>query len=136
MAVINGTDILLIQGSTTLVGQTDATMTMSADMLDTTTKDNTAKAKTYIAGETGWTLSVTALYDPAAAAAGSVSQAITDLKAGTSWTIKFGQTATGDNYWTGTALISGVTINGPKNDVASYSLEMQGTAVLTEDSVT
>lgn len=123
---------MLKQGTTTLVGQTDASMTANADMLDSTTKDSTSKGKTFIGGETGWTLSVSGLYDPAAAAAGSVSGAFTDLKAGTAWTIKFGQVTSGSKHWGGSAYIQSVTINGPKNDLASYTLEMQGTAAVTE----
>jgi len=134
MSVINGTLVVLRSGSTTIVGQTDGSLSASADMLDATTKDSTAKAKEFIPGETSWTVSVSGLYDPAATAAGSVSGAITDLKAGTAWTVKFGQTTTDDNYWTGQAHISGVTLNGPKNDLASYTVELQGTAVLTEAS--
>lgn len=134
MATINGTLILLRNDATTIVGQTDSSMTMTADMLDATTKDSTAKAKEFIPGETGWTVSVSGLYDPAATALGSVSKAITDLKAGTAWTVKFGQNTTDDNYWTGSALIQSVTLNGPKNDLASYTIELQGTAILTEAS--
>ena len=134
MAVINGTLVLLKNDTTTLVGQTDTSMNMVADMLDATTKDSTAKAKEFQSGETSWTMTVTGLYDPAATAAGSVSKAITDLKAGTAWTVKWGQTTTDDNYWSGSAKISNVTINGPKNDLASYTIEFQGTGVLTEGS--
>jgi len=134
MAKVNGSAIVLQNGTTTIVGQTDATMTMTADMLDATTKDSTAKAKEYLPGETGWTFSISGLYDPAAASAGSVSKAITDLKAGTAWTAKWGQTTSLGNYWGGTIYISNVTVNGPKNDLANYSMEAQGTGVLTETS--
>ena len=134
MSKLNGTLIVLSNATGVLVGQTDATLNSSADMLDSTTKNSTAKAKEFIPGETSWTMSVSGLYDPAANSKLGVSDMITDLKAGTSWTAKWGQTTTGDNYWSGTAYISGVTINGPKNDLASYTLELQGTAVLTETS--
>jgi len=134
MAKLNGTLMVLKQSTTTLVGQIDSSMSLSADMLDATTKDSTAKAKEYIPGETGWTMSVSGLYDPAASVGGDVSGAITALKAGTTWTVKYGQTTTDDNYWTGSALLMGVTLNGPKNDLASYSIELQGTGVLTENS--
>jgi len=134
MSAINGTLIVMINGSTTIVGQTDATLNTSADMLDATTKDSTAKAKEFIPGETSWTMSISGLYDPAAAASGSVSGAITNLKAGTAWTAKWGQTTAGTHYWTGTVYLQTVTLNGPKNDLASYSIEAQGTAVLSETS--
>ena len=114
---------------TTLVGQTDATMNTSSDMLDSTTKDNTAKAKSFQPGETSWTFSISGLYDPAATAEGSVSNAITDLKAGTAWVASWGEATTDENYWYGTIYLQTVTLNGPKNDLASYSIEAQGTGV-------
>lgn len=134
MSKLNGTLILLSNGTDTIVGQTDATLNNTADMLDATTKDSTALAKEFCPGETSWTMSISGLYDPDAVAAGSVSGAITDLKAGTSWTARWGQQTTGDNYWTGTVYLSAVNITGPKNDLANYTLEAQGTGVLSEDS--
>ena len=132
MALINGTLVVLRQGTTTLVGQTDASMNSAGDMLDSTTKDNTAKAKSFAPGETGWTMSVNGLYDPAAATEGSISNAIGILKAGTVWAVKYGQTTGSAKYFGGNAYISSVTLNGPKNDLASYTIELQGTGVLTE----
>lgn len=134
MSKINGTLILLRKDTTTIVGQTDATMNATADMLDATTKDSTAGAKEFEAGETGWTFSISGLYDPTAAADGSISGAITDLKAGTTWAAKWGEVTTDDNYWSGDIKISSVTVNGPKNDMANYTIEAQGTGVLTETS--
>ena len=140
MAKINGTIILMRQGATpgltqtTLVGQTDATMAVTSDTMDSTCKSSSAKAKTFIPGETGWTFSISGLYDPAATVEGSVSNAITDLKAGTSLTASWGEVVTDENYWHGTIYLTNVTTNGPKNDVANYSLEAQGSGVLTETS--
>ena len=131
---LNGTNIVLIQGSYTLVGQIDSSMNLTADMLDATTKDSTDGAKEYCAGETGWTMSVSGLYDPDASTGTGVSDAITALKAGTEWTVKYGQTTTGGKYFTGVALVSGVTLNGPKNELSNYSVELQGSGVLAEAS--
>jgi len=133
MSKMDGKNILLIIGSATVVGQISGGLAAAADMLDATTKDSTAGAKEYIGGETGWTISVEGLYDPAAAE--GVSEALGYLKAGTVVTIKYGQTGSGETYFTGSALISGVNLDGPKNDLASYSLELQGSAVLTEATV-
>ena len=140
MAKKNGTLIVMRQGAThgltqtTIVGQTDATMNTTADMLDSTTKDNAAKAKSFAPGETGWTFSISGLYDPAATTEGSVSNAITYLKAGTAWVASWGEDVTDENYWYGTIYLSSVNVTGPKNDLASYTLEAQGTGILTEDS--
>ena len=133
MAKIDGKEVLLIIGSNTVTGQVSGSLGITADMLDKTTKDSTAGAKEYIGGETGWTLSIEGLYDPSATE--GVSEAIGYLKAGTSLTVLFGQAGVGETYWGGSALISSVNLDGPKNDIASYSLELQGTGVLTEATV-
>ena len=133
MSKLDGKKILLQIGGVTVVGQISGSLGMAADMLDATTKDSTDGAKEYIGGETGWTCSIEGLYDPAAAE--GVSEAIGYLKAGTSLTVKYGQTGSGETYFGGSALISGVTLDGPKNDLSSYSIELQGTGVLTEATV-
>jgi TP901-1 family phage major tail protein len=133
MSKVNGSEILLLFGSTAIVGQRDSTLSMAADMLDATTKDSTGKSKEYIVGENGGTISVSGLYDPAAAE--GVSEAIGYLKAGTSLTWKFGETGSGETYWTGSGYLSSVDLSGPRNDLASYSINVQITGAVTEGTV-
>lgn len=133
MSKLDGKEILMVFGSNTVVGQITGSLGMAADMLDATDKDSTDGAKEYMPGETGWTCSVEGLYDPDAAE--GVSEAIGYLKAGTGLTIKYGQTGSGETYYTGTAYVSGVNLDGPKNELASYSLELQGSGVLAEATV-
>jgi hypothetical protein len=96
---------------------------MSADMLDKTNKD-TPGIKQYDAGEDGWTLSVEALWDPAATE--GFSEALGYLKAGTQVTVLHGIPA--GVSWQGFAFISSVDVAGPKNEISSYSMELQGTS--------
>ena len=128
MASIDGKTILVQSGGVTIVGQVSGSLGMTGDMLDATTKDSTAGAKEYIGGETGWTISVEGLYDPAAGE--QTNDAIDDLQAGTQVVLKYGVLA--GTYWTGNGYISSVNLDGPKNDLASYSLEIQGDGVLAE----
>ncbi|MFA5401437.1 MAG: phage tail tube protein [Dehalococcoidia bacterium] len=130
MAAINGTLCVLKFGTTLLTGQLDGTLGGSADMLDATTKDSTGKAKEYISGETEFHGTVTALYEHSATA--NLAKIVADISAGTQWTIKFGQTTTGGRYYTGTANIKSWNWAAPKNALSQISLEVQGSAVMTQ----
>lgn len=132
MAKLDGRKIALVIGSATLVGRTTGSINLAADMLDATTADSAGK-KEYLSGESGGTISVGGLYDPAAVE--GVSEAIGYLMAGTSLTVKFGETAAGGTYWTSSALISSVAVTGDKNSLASYTLALQLSGAITEATV-
>lgn len=121
----------------TLVGEISSELSLTADMIETTTKDSVDASgnpvKTYIAGESGFTFSVEGLHDPSGD--WSVSQIVTALKAGTSHTFQFGGTELGDKYFSGTGLFSGVTFSPSKNEAPSVSSEIQGTGELVEGTV-
>lgn len=128
MGAINGTLCVLHKGTTLLTGQLDGDIGAAADMLDATTKDSTGRAKEFRPGETTWDGKITALYDPSSAA--NLALIITDFSAGTPWAIKFGNSSTGLEFYSGTANIKSWSWNGPKNALSQITLEVQGTAVL------
>jgi len=130
MSVINGTLCVLKKGTTLLTGQLDGSFNGSSDMLDATTKDSTGKAKEFSPGETTWSGTITALYDPSSSA--NLALIIADFSAGTSWTIRWGQATTGGRYYTGTANIKSWNWTAPKNALSQITLEVQGTAVLSK----
>lgn len=132
MAKLDGKDIVLQFENITLVGRTTGSINFTADMLDATTADS-AGWKEFISGEKNATLSVGGLYDPEAAE--GADDAIGYLIAGTQLTWKYGQTTSGGTYYTGEALISSVTIQGDKNTVASYTIEIQNTGTVTPATV-
>ena len=124
MAKLDGKDIVLKFEGVTLVGRTTGSINFTADMLDATTADS-AGWKEFLAGEKNATLSIGGLYDPDAAE--GATDAIDYLFAGTQLTWYYGETSLGGTYYTGEALISSVSIQGDKNTVASYSIEIQNT---------
>lgn len=124
MAKFDGKGIVLKFENVTLVGRTTGSLSFSADMLDATTADST-KFKEFIAGEANATISVGGLYDPDAAE--GADEAIGYLMAGTKLTWYWGQTINGGTYYEGEGLISGVTLQGDKNALASYTIEVQNT---------
>ncbi len=133
MSVQNG-DVLILQvGDVQLGALLSNSFNAASDMLDATTKDSSG-AKEYIAGEYGWGMSYEALYDPAASE--GFSEALGYLKAGTSLDVYWGGLTASDPYFNGSALMSSVDLSGPKNEVASYSGELQGTGAITEGAAT
>jgi len=132
MAEVDGKLMVLQFDNVAIVGRTTGSMNSTADMLDATTADS-AGWKEFVAGEKNLTLSVGGLYDPDAAE--GVSEALANLWQGNTLTWKFGQTGTGQTYWTGTGLLSSVSIQGDKNTLTSYSIEIQNTGTPEELTV-
>jgi predicted secreted protein len=133
MAKANGTDIGLSIAGNWLSAQTDLSISMAADMLDATTKDSTGAAKEYLAGETGGTMNASGLWDPSDSA--NVKEIIAALKARAAVACIWGEgTGTGDIILSCQGFVSGYSINGPKNDLASYTIDIQITGALTQST--
>lgn len=132
MAAINGTLIFLQKTGVSLVGQLDGTIGGSTDQLDATTKDSTAGAKVFVNGETTWQGTASALFDTTGSL--NLHDIVADLKAGTQWTVKFGQLTTGTKFLTGLGYLKSWRWTGPKNALSNISIEFQGTAAITTDT--
>ena len=130
MAKKDGKTIFIQNASTTIVGQISGELSMTSDEIECTTKDSTNGAKEFLPGETGGTLSVEGLYDPAAAE--GVSESIADLKAGTTFTFWIGSVVTSEQGWEGTGFFTELTLSAPKNEAATYSGSIRLTGELTE----
>jgi hypothetical protein len=133
MSVQNGDVLILDIGGVQVGALLSNSFNAAADMLDATTKDS-AGAKEYISGEYGWGMSFESLYDPAATE--GFSEALGYVKAGTSLDVYWGGVVAADVFFNGNALMSSVDLSGPKNEVSSYSGELQGTGVITEGAAT
>lgn len=126
MALINGDLILLETDSNAYVGTTGTSIEVAADMIEKTTKDSGAY-KEFTRGERSLTISVDGLHNIDETTQ-SGEAAFDDLIAGTEVTFKWGQFATtGDRYITGTALVESVSLDGPKNEMATYSVSLRST---------
>lgn len=121
MSVKNGDVVILQVGGVQIGALVSNSQNMSGDMLDKTNKD-TPGIKQYNGGETGWGLSLESLWDPDASE--GFSEALGYLKAGTEITVKHGDPS--GLSWQGTGLISSIDLSGPKNEISSYSVEIQG----------
>jgi hypothetical protein len=122
MSVQNGDVVLVNIGGVTVGALVSNGHNQLADMLDASNKD-TPGVKQYQAGETGWTFTLESLYDPAATE--GLSEALGYLKAGTQITVTHG--ISGTSVQSGSGYIASLECSGPKNEIGSYSLEIQGT---------
>jgi predicted secreted protein len=131
MSKISGNLIYIEWDSANVVGLTDKSIDLANDMIDVTNQQSSGGWKEYLPGERGATISFSGVYDEAGAE--GATSLFADMKLGTSVSFKIGEDiATGGAYWSGGGLVSGITVNGPKNDAASYSGTIQVTGVVAQ----
>nr|BDD47702.1 hypothetical protein 4 [bacterium] len=122
MSKIKGTLIYLRFSSVDVVGLTEKTLSVDADMLECTDQQSSGGWREYLVGNKGGTINVSGIYDDSAAN-GNLSE-FTKLTDGTSVSFWFGEKTTGERYLSGTAYVSNYTVNGPLNDPASFSFTL------------
>lgn len=129
MAVRNGDKILVNKGGVIINATISSDASFSWDMIDVTTKDSN-QSKEYISGEDDATVSIEGLYDDAA------TEAFVDIydfgAARTAVTIIFGLQETGNEAYQFSALLSDLSLSGPKNEAASWSATIQKTGPVTK----
>ena len=136
MAYKPGYKIVLQFDAKTLVGYRSTSMEMTADMAEATTGSSTNQWKEYIPMYKGMTFSVSGLYDPDTGVANEkISDVIALLKIGTKFTAIYGGEEVGDAYESADAYIASISIDGPYDDLASYSIEVQVTGEPTSGTV-
>jgi predicted secreted protein len=121
---INGTNVILRKGSTVFAASTSCSLEVSADQVDVTNKSSNRK-KEYMYGFNGYTISCDGLitlndYD--------YFDMLTDQKNGTVITVTF---TVDTKVITGTCNIESVSVEGPVEGVATYSVSLQGTGDYT-----
>lgn len=127
MAKTNGNLILVSVQSVTLACQTNADLSAAADMIESTCKGD-APHKTFLQGNQELTVGIEIIYDPAASAGSGIFDLAQLFKDGTVVTWRFGQFATaGEQYFSGSAVLSGFTAGAPINDLATGSASLQVT---------
>jgi len=122
-----GYKIVLKFNEKIIVGYRTTDMDMTADMAESTTGASTNQWKTYVPMYKGMTFSVSGLYDPDATTYERISDVIGLLKVGEEFTAKYGGEESGDAYEEAYAYISHVSISGPYDDLASYTIDVQVT---------
>lgn len=134
MAVKNGDDILISVAGTTIGATISADKSLTKDMIDVTTKDSN-KNKEYIAGEGDGTATFEGKYDPNTSGY-SYSQLFSAYDNGTEVAVIFGLNQVGDTAYSFQALVSDLSIAGPKNEASTFNGTLQKTGDITEITVT
>ncbi|MGL4730523.1 MAG: phage major tail protein, TP901-1 family [Clostridium sp.] len=122
-----GLDLMMYVGETPIGGQRGASIEMTSETLDVSTKttgDWTAK----INGAKSWTSSCEGIYFLGDT---GYKAAVDAFIAGTSVTVKLSDNGKTIGY-TGQAIITSLSIDAPYDDALTYSLEFEGVGALTE----
>ena len=124
MAAIKGLDVLIKVGSQVVGGQRNASIELSAESIDTTTKQSGGWS-TKTAGVKSWTSSCDGVYfiDDA-----GIKAVYTAFEAGTEIDLEFSNAS--GVYHKGKAIITSISEEAGHDDVVSYTMSFEGTGAL------
>jgi predicted secreted protein len=131
----NGSDVLVLIGAVKISGETTNSLNLVRDAIETTHKHSAERAKTYIPGEKGATISVSGCLDPTNVTDYGYSTAFGAYNAATVVTFKVGGIVAGDKYYTGSAFITSLTLDNPQNDRSTFSMDLQISGPVEEATV-
>lgn len=134
MALINGTNLVIKVGGVPILKATTASIEMSVDMPDATTKDSQGWAE-FFAGVRSWTLSSDGLIDYATSANVETDELVAMLIARTPVSVSFGTSTSGDMLLSGSAYVSSISQTADMESPSGFSVSFQGTGALTQSTV-
>lgn len=123
MGKVPGYKMVLQFDALTLVGYRTHSIDADAEMGDATTGESTNQWKEYLPLFKGMEFSVGGLFDPVAGGKKTAYDVLDLLRQGTKFTAKWGTTEVGDTYYSVDAYIRHVHIEGPYDDLASYTVD-------------
>lgn len=130
--VIKGLDVVISVGGKVVAGQRNASLEMSAETMDTTTKLSGGWAEK-IAGLKSWTTSLDGVYVKDGVGLDALETAFFDGEAVDVSFVK-PTTASSVSYefgYKGKAIITSMNAEAGQDDVVSYSISFDGTGALT-----
>ena len=131
MAIYNGTAQLLKLGASgseeALIQLTNCSMSLNADLFDTTSKESNGW-KSVLPGLRDVSYSGEGLADFAAGANYTLTEIFAAYNNRTLLSVKF---TNGTNTFSQSGYIASFEVSGPMEDVATYTIEVTGTGVLT-----
>ena len=127
----NGDLLIIDLDGNAIAHSTDATLTVSRDTPETTTKDSGGWKEYLKDGNRGWEMSASGLvtFD---AANNSPADMLDSILNNTAVTVKFTTANTGDEEFTGSAILNSWSENSPQNAPASYEVAFTGDGALTK----
>jgi predicted secreted protein len=134
MALINGTNLVIKVGGVPLLRATTASLEISVDMPDATTKDSAGWAE-FFAGVRSFTLSSDGLVNYATAAGVETDELVAMLIARTAVSVEFATSTAGDMKLSGSAFVTSISQTADMESPSGYSVTFQGTGALTQATV-
>lgn len=131
--IIKGTSLKIFNNTAEINHCTEATLSLSKTIIDTTSKDSNAW-RTTLEGTKQWTLTGTAYvaYD----ATEGVDELLSDFNTDATVSVELTTDVTGDASYTGTGRISSFEKTGNLDEAAQFSFTIEGTGALTITTVT
>ena len=128
--VVNSTLMVIKVGSSTVACLTDASLSMTQESRDTTCKDSSSWTNV-LAAKRSWEVSGTGLFAYDATYGGKDLATLFIGGQSTLSTIKWGTTVSGDTIYSGTALLTSLSLNGAGTDEnTTFEFTFQGVGAL------
>ena len=130
---INGTLIKLYKGTIPFANLISNDFSIDKTIIDVSSKSSSGFNEK-IVGRVSWTCSAESIseWDTSVGTTEmSLEDIITDLLAGTSWSVVYGTGVTGDMKLSGAAFIKSAKISSPDNDKSTFTVELEGTGAVT-----
>ena len=143
MAIFNGTDLILTVSpsdggsNAKLMHSTSVSLSINVDTIDISNKDS-AGFRDLIGGQKSFSLSADGLMDFAGVAADTEpDELFTQMMNRTAVTFVFGlaSPASGDYTYSGSGFITSLEYTGGTEDAPTYSVTIEGTDALTQNSI-
>lgn len=134
MALINGTNLTIKVGGVALLKATTASLELSVDLPDATTKDSAGWSE-FFAGVRGFTLSSDGLVDYTTDAKVETDELVALLIARSAVAVTFSTATSGDMLLSGNAFITSISQTADMESPAGFSVSFQGTGALTQSTV-
>ena len=134
MALINGTNLVIKIDGNPILKATTASLEMSVDMPDATTKDSAGWAE-FFAGVRSWTLSSDGLVDYASSGSVETDELVTLLINRAAVAVEFATSTAGDMKLSGNAYITSISQTADMESPSGFSVSFQGTGALTQGTV-
>ena len=134
MALINGTNLVIKVGGVPIMKATTASLELSVDMPDATTKDSQGWAE-FFAGVRSFTLSSDGLIDYATSASVETDELVGMLIARPPVAIEFATSTAGDMKLSGSAYVSSISQTADMESPSGFSVTFQGTGALVQGTV-
>lgn len=132
MGYVKGDSIRFYKAGQALSLEMEVSLNASLDTLETTDKDS-AGWKTFEDGDKSWTVSGSANLDWSLQE--NATQIFSAFIAGDAVAVDIGS-SDDSKFYSGNGLINSFSLEGPRNGIATFSFEVQGTGALVEGTTT